>query len=157
MIFICRQKCDQGKDNDMNTRHFLIISNIQQCTASQYRLRNIAKGNSVHWPSYPELIQKTAFSLVKSRLAIGSPCCSGVCLVVTILKTYTEYFCWLPYSDHIHRCNPFQIRPYHKRGIIGPPGLLHSWHLVLFVSEVGNNLRQTSALSPKPSPTMSMS
>ena len=89
MIFICRQKCDQGKDNDMNTRHFLIISNIQQCTASQYRLRNIAKGNSVHWPSYPELIQKTAFSLVKSRLAIGSPGCR---LVVTMPKMakYTD-------------------------------------------------------------------
>ena len=75
------QKCDQSNDNDMNKYHFLIISNIQQCTASQCRIRNITKSNSVHCPSYPQLLQKTAFSLVKSRLALGSPSWLFVCLV----------------------------------------------------------------------------
>ena len=104
LIFICRQKYDQGKDNDMNKYHFLIISNIQQCTASQCRIRNITKSNSVHWPSYPQLLQKTALSLVKSRLALGSPGCLFGCYCLSPCQKWPnshENVCRLPPSDHI--------------------------------------------------------
>ena len=42
--------------------------------------------------SHPFLLQKTAFSLVKSRLALGSPVCCFVRSFVTILKMaqYTQ-------------------------------------------------------------------
>ena len=47
------------------------------------------------------ILPKTAFSLIKSRLALGSP----GCLVVTMPKwpDTQENGCWLPHNDHLHR------------------------------------------------------
>ena len=60
------------------------------------------------------VLQKTAFSLIKSRLALGSPGCSVV--VVSPFRKWPDAHkkgCWMPPSDHIHRWNPFtdQTRP----------------------------------------------
>ena len=76
-----------------------------------------------------EILQKTAFSLVKSRLALGSPGCSFVWLSpCRKLPNTQENGWWLAHSDHIHSWNPFLDQ---ERGIIGPASLLHSWHWVL--------------------------
>ena len=81
-------------------------------------------------------LQKTAFSLVKSRLALKSHCCLVVHSFVQVspcrkLPNTQENSCWAPLSAHIHRWHPF---PDQERGIIGPASLLHSWHWVLFLS-----------------------
>ena len=64
-------------------------------------------------PPFPrtavKILQKTAFSLVKSRLALRSLACLFVCLFVTMRKmaSYTGKWLLLPPSDHIHMWNPF--------------------------------------------------
>ena len=74
-----------------------------------------------------DLLQKIAFSLFKSRLALGSPGCSVGCSSPCRKWPNTqENGYWLPPSDHIHSW------PDQERGIISQASLLHSWHWVLF-------------------------
>ena len=74
-------------------------------------------------------LQKTAFSLVKSRLAPGSPGCLGVCSSSPCRKwpNTQENGCWLPPSDHIQSETLFQTRQDQEKGMDGPASLLHSW------------------------------
>ena len=75
-------------------------------------------------------MQKTAFSLVKSRLALGSP----GWLVVTMPKMAQYTGKWLlawMCGDHIQGQTLFQTILDQKTGIIGPASLLHSRHWVL--------------------------
>ena len=67
-------------------------------------------------------------TLAKSRLALGSPGCSFVCLFVTMLKMaqYTGKRLLLPPSDHIQSETLFQNRQDQERGMNGPASLLHS-------------------------------
>ena len=74
-------------------------------------------------------LQKPAFSLFESRLALGTPGCLVDCLSSSCRKWPNT----LPPSDCIHRWNPFpeQTRKRSWRGILSPTRLLHSWHRVL--------------------------
>ena len=69
-------------------------------------------------------------TLVKSRLALGSPGWLFVRSFVTMPKMaqYTEKWLLLPPSDHIQSVTLF---PDQERGMNGPASLLHSWHWVL--------------------------
>ena len=75
--------------------------------ASETSSRALARWTS--WTTWQCILQKTAFSLVKSRLALGSPSC----LVAINLPIAQKNDCWLPPSYHIYRWNPFtdQTRP----------------------------------------------
>ena len=73
-------------------------------------------------------LQKTAFSLVKSRLALGSPGCLGVFSSSPCRKgpNTQENGCWLPPSDHIQSETLLQNRQdQEKKGMDGPASLLH--------------------------------
>ena len=79
-----------------------------------------------------DFLQKTAFSLVKSRLALGSSSWMFGCLFVTMPKmaSFTWKWLWIaPPSDHIQGKKTFS-RPDQERGTIGPASLLHSWRWV---------------------------
>ena len=70
----------------------------------------------------PWILQKTVFSLVKSRLALGSPSFSFVWLSPYRKWPYTqENGCWLPHSDHIHRWYPFPDQT--------KPGMRNKWSI----------------------------
>ena len=78
------------------------------------------------------LDQPPTFSLVKSRLAPGSPGWSFFFLFVTMpeMAQYTSG-CWLPPSDHIQSETLFQTRQQdQEREMNGPASLLHGWHWV---------------------------
>ena len=68
-------------------------------------------------------------TLVKSRLALGSPGCSWPCRK---WPNTQENGCCLPPSDHIQSKILFQTKQDQERGMNGPASLLHSWHWVLF-------------------------
>ena len=72
-------------------------------------------------------LQKTAFSLVKSRLALGSP---GWLFVGYHHPAENGL---MPPSDHIHWWNPFTDQ---KGGLIGPASLLQCWVLTLGLIKV---------------------
>ena len=74
-------------------------------------------------------------TLVKSRLALGSPGCSSPC---RIWPNTQENGCCLPPSDHIQSKILFQTKQDQERGMNGPASLLHSWHWVLFYIWSGN-------------------
>ena len=87
--------------------------------------------NGEHRTTEYALLQKTAFSLVKSRLALGSPGCS---FVRSIGCHHAEngpihrkmvVACPLP-SDHIQSKILFQTKQDQERGMNGPASLLHS-------------------------------
>ena len=82
---------------------------------------------------YCAIAKDCLLTLVKSRLALGSPgCdCSSPCQK---WPNTQENGCWLLPSGHIQSENLFQIRQYQKKGMNGPASLLHSWRWVLFVS-----------------------
>ena len=63
-------------------------------------------------------------TLVKSRLALGSPGCLFGCLSSCLkLPNTQENFCLLPSSDHIQGETLFQARLDEERQIIGPASL----------------------------------
>ena len=64
-----------------------------------------------------QFLQKTAFSLVKSRLSQGSPVCSIDWL--STCQKWPKKCCWLSHNDHIHRWYPF---PDQNR-----PGIRNNW------------------------------
>ena len=68
-------------------------------------------------------------TLVKSRLALGSPGCSWPCRK---WPNTQENGCCLPPSDHIQSKILFQTKQDQERGMNGPASLFHSWHWVLF-------------------------
>ena len=71
-------------------------------------------------------------TLVKGRLALGSPGCSFVCLSPCQKWPNTQdNGCWLPPSDHIQSETHFQTRQDQENGMNGPASLLHSWRWVL--------------------------
>ena len=79
---------------------------------------------------YCAIAKDCLLTLVKSRLALGSPgCdCSSPCQK---WPNTQENGCWLLPSGHIQSENLFQIRQYQKKGMNGPASLLHSWRWVL--------------------------
>ena len=62
-------------------------------------------------------------TLVKSRLALGSPGCSSPCRK---WPNTQENGCCLPPSDHIQSKILFQTKQDQERGMNGPASLLHS-------------------------------
>ena len=90
------------------------------------------------WACDTQLIwyQVSAFTVVKSRLALRSPCC----LFVTIQNTQGNG-CWMRPSDYIHRQSSFrdQTNIYKKnkdRWVFCSVSLLHSWHWILFTQNM---------------------
>ena len=88
---------------------FVMSTNIQRI----FTLDFLILGLALPPPPFPrtavKILQKTAFSLVKSRLALRSLACLFVCLFVTMRKmaSYTGKWLLLPPIDHIHMRNPF--------------------------------------------------
>ena len=77
-------------------------------------------------------------TLVKSRLALGSPRCSFGCSSPCRKWPNTQgNGCWLPLSDHIQSETLFQTRQDQEKGMNGPASLLHSWRWVLFRKDLG--------------------
>ena len=74
-------------------------------------------------------LQKTAFSVVKSRLALETPSWMFVCSVVTMPKVHRKMVVDCPLAITSIGKTLFQTRP--ERGKIGPATLLHSRHRVL--------------------------
>ena len=83
--------------------------------------------------------QVSAFSVVKSRLTLRSPCCLFRCLFVTIQNTQ-GYGCWMRPSDYIHRQSSFrdQTNIYKKTRTdeYFVQSVLHSWHWILFTQNM---------------------
>ena len=81
---------------------------------------------------YCAIAKDCLLTLVKSRLALGSPGCSFVrsspCRKCP--NTQKNGY-WLPHSDHIHEWYPFSDQEWE---IIGQASLLHGWHWILFNS-----------------------
>ena len=84
------------------------------------------------------LLQKTALSLVKSRLALGSP---GWLVVCSVGCYHAQNACTIHHSDHLHRWYPFPDQTGHGMSYNWPSQsfaklTVSTWHWVLcsFVS-----------------------
>ena len=86
--------------------------------------------------SLANIAKDCLLTLVKSRLALGSPGCLFVRSFVTMPKMaqYKENGYWLHPSDHIQSETLFQTRQDQEKEMNGSASLLHSWRLVLLSS-----------------------
>ena len=104
---------------------FFLKTSREKCTLCPQKRINTTKGSIILMCARRKL-QKTALSMVKSRLAL----ISGGCLFVGLSPCQKwpntqENGCLLPTYDYIHSKTLFQTLQDQKRGMIGTASLLH--------------------------------